>query len=283
MLTSPCSRGTRAHYDAVFNRSCTTDIYKNSLVVPLEPLYLHGKPVNKEHYWPNQGRNYPPYFYTTPPPQVFYLHVLEDVVVTSLGDVLTGNLKLVPYSCSQDLRPGPPPGYHESPLHEEVFIMGQYWGGSFFHKMLENLPRVVPYIDFLNAHPSIKIHAAETTGYTYDTLSFLGLDPHRLIKGTIRAKVTYMSQATPCGFAQIQSVQLLAHMYQEKLRGKYGEEKRQSIVLVRRSGSRKFTQHVQIQRHLEDVAKEFHLKFELFIDNPSPSMEEAMRIFRRAM
>ena len=68
---------------------------------------LLGKPINKDHYWPNDGYRYPSYFYEAAPMFIFYMHIVENVVITALGDIISGELKLVPYSCSQDLDPKP--------------------------------------------------------------------------------------------------------------------------------------------------------------------------------
>lgn len=276
---------TKARWDAVYNKECRTLTNITGVMHSegLETVYLHGKPINKQHYWPNHGFKYPEYFYSTPPPQVIYLHIVEDAVITSLGDVISGNLKLIPYSCSQDLGTSPPPDYQNSPIHDEIFIMGQYWGGSFFHLMLENMPRIAPYVSFLQANPLILIHAQSREGHTAKLLEVLTLNSTRLIQGTVRARRVYLPQATPCGFAQIQSTQLLASLYGNYLLPTIQTHQRRSILLIRRSGSRRFTQQTKIQSELGAVAKEFNLDFEIFIDNPSPSMEQTMVMFRRAV
>ena len=277
---------TRARWDAVYNRTCHTlkELPASYGKQQLEPVYLHGKPINKKHYWPHYGTSYPKYFYTTPPPQVFYMHIMEDAVVTSLGDVISRNFKLVPYSCSQDIEASPPPSYQFSPLYDEVFVMGQYWGANFFHMMVENLPRIAPYLEFLKMNPGILIHAQATDSYTARTIRMLGLNSTRLIKGTVRARRVYLSQATPCGFPHLQSLQILSYYYQNYIHTlpEHPKHNRQSLLLIRRSGSRRFTQHLRIREELEKVAMEFDLDFEMFYDNPSPPVETAMVMFHTA-
>ena len=68
---------TRAHWDAVYDRQCNEDVTAAARPRSLEFMYLRAKPINVNHYWPNYGTAYPAYFYTHPPPHVFYVHLLQ--------------------------------------------------------------------------------------------------------------------------------------------------------------------------------------------------------------
>ena len=272
---------TKARWDAVYNRTCVTNTSRSVVPTSLEPVYLHGKPINVRDYWPNSGDAYPAHFYTHPPEHVFYMHLARDAVITDLGDIISGSLKFLPYSCSQDTTATPPRGYAKTVVYGEVFIMTQFWGGAHFHKMLEGFPRLAPYLAFLRANEHVLIHAAETSGYTAATLHFLGLNPERLVTGLCRAKVVYMPQSTPCGFAHAQSTQLLSALYRERIRRK-ATTTRNGLVLVQRSGTRRFTRAGAIQAALRSVANETGLVFELYPDQPPPSMDVSMRTFAGA-
>ena len=102
---------TKARWDAVYRQQCSNDPGLTANAQSIEFVYFWGKPINKDHYWPNDGYRYPSYFYEAAPMFIFYMHIVEDVVVTALGDIISGGLKLVPYSCSQDRDPKPPPNY----------------------------------------------------------------------------------------------------------------------------------------------------------------------------
>jgi len=67
----------------------------------------------------------------------------------------------VPYTCSHDNLPTVPDEHPYRPVYRELFVMTQFWGQSFFHKMIEVMPRVAPYVDFLRANPGVQIHAPE--------------------------------------------------------------------------------------------------------------------------
>ena len=274
---------TKARWYAVYRQQCSTDPGLTANAQSIDFVYFWGKPINKDHYWPNDGYRYPGYFYEAGPMFIFYMHIVEDVVVTALGDIISAGLKLVPYSCSQDLDPKPPPNYRSQQLHDEVFIMGQYWGEHFFHKMLENVPRLIPYLQFLRNHPTIKIHTAEIGGYTSFLLELFGLDPDRLIKGVVRANVVFMPQATPCGFPHVQSTQIFSHRLRTEIRKIYPKVERNNVVLIHRSSTRRFTKAQEIQRDLEQLALRYNRTFHVFTDSPTPSPRESMRIFNEAV
>ena len=274
---------TKARWDAVYRQECTTDSQLTSKAKSIDLVYFWGKPINKDHYWPNDGYRYPSYFYDTAPMFIFYMHITENVVITGLGDIISGTLKLVPYTCSQDIDPRPPPDYRTTLLYDEVFIMGQYWGEAFFHKMLENFPRIIPYVEFLQSHPRIMIHAAEVGGYTSFFLELLGIDPARLIKGVVRAKLVFMPQSTPCGFPHVQSAQLLSDRLRTEITKLYPNLQRNRVVLIQRSGSRRFTKSLEIEQSLRELAQRFNRTFQLFTDNPTPSPRDSMKIFKEAV
>ena len=274
---------TKARWDAVYGRKCTTNMNNTEVEIELEPVYYHGKPINKNHYWPNDGLSYPSYFYHSYPGQILYVHAILNGVITGLGDVISGDLKLVPYSCSQDLDPRQPTNYINTPLYDEVFVITQYWAESFFHKMLESFPRISPYLTFLQKHPNIKIHVRETGGYTKQTLEFLSFNSSRFVTDVCRAKIVYLPQATPCGFVQAQSAQYLSFLYRRKIKETYPDLSRRNIVLIKRSGTRRLTHHADIQTALENLATEFNLTFKLFSDSPVPGFDDAMQIFNGAV
>ena len=67
--------------------------------------------------------------------------------------------------------------------------IAQFWGGGFFHAMVEQLTRLAPYIPFLQQNQQIKVHVDSKTGFVADILKHVGLDPKILIDGHIKAKV----------------------------------------------------------------------------------------------
>jgi len=120
--------------------------------------------------------------------------VLQDAVVNAVGDVISGDVKLVPYTCSHDSLPTVPDEYPSRPVYRELFVVTQFWGTSFFHKMLEVMPRVAPHVQFLRANPGVQVHAPEDRSQVSELLRMLGVDPVRIVTGITRAKLVYLPQ-----------------------------------------------------------------------------------------
>jgi len=273
---------TKARWDAVYDRECNEDMSLAARPQSLEFMYFYAKPININHYWPNFGTVYPAYFYTRPPPYVFYVHLLQDVVVNTVGDVISGHLKLVPYTCSHDNLPTIPEEYPERPVYRELFVMTQFWGRSFFHKIVEVMPRVAPYVDFLRDNPGVQIHAPEDRSQVSEMLRMLGVDPVRIVTGITRAKLVYLPQGTPCGFPEARSIQLLSKLLRKHIRSKH-RSRRNRLIYVRRSGLRRFAVEAPIEFVLRAVAERRQLNFTVFDDRPTPPLATAAELFNDAV
>lgn len=269
-------------YDAVYNRSCNRNI--NDTVQPssLQPLFLNGKAINRNNYFPNNGNSYPAHFYTSTPLNVSYMHIHRDAIVTTLGDVITEGLKLVLYSCSNDVNPVLPQYSTNAPLYGEVFVVSQLWGTSVFHRMAEVVPRIALFVDFLKSNPEIRIVASETGGRLGELVEILGLPRTRLVTGIVRARIVYQPRTTGCGFPNVAESQMLSHLYRDYIRQTFPPQPRNRLILIRRSGTRRFTEQEGIEKALENAAKDYNLTYTLFVDNPTPSLNETMLMFHSA-
>ena len=251
----------------------------------LRPLFLNAKPINRDHYWPNNGDSYPELVYTTTPPYVFYVHIHRDAVVTEMGDVITAHTKLVLYACRLDLTPSFPLGGNLSriPCYDEVYVITENWGNAIFHRMVEIVPRLALCLQFLKTHPEIPILGPEVGGRLAELLEIIGLDKSRLISGVIRARIVYQPRATGCGFANVQESQMLSQLYRDYIKRTFPSQPRNNLILIRRSGRRKFAEQKEIEKVMERVAKDYHLKYTLFIDDPTPSLNDTMVMFHSAV
>ena len=275
----------KMRYDTVYRRTCHRNINATATAQPLRPVYLNARPVNRRYYWPNNGSSYPDHFYTSPPRYVFHVHVHRNAVVTPLGDVITANIKLVLYACSQDVSPTIPLGGKLShiPCYDEMYVITQHWGNAVFHRMAEIVPRLVLCLQFLNAHPEIRILAPQAGGRMGELLEIIGLDKSRLVTGVARAKVVYQPRATGCGFANVQESQTLSKLYRDYIERNFPAQPRNRLILIRRSRSRRFTEQKGIEEVLERAAGDYNLTYTLFIDNPTPSLNDTMMIFHSAV
>ena len=300
---------TKAHWDAVYNKTCNRDIFLSQYHSQLETMYLHSKPVQTNTYWPNNGTSYPSLFYKQPPPYTLYLTIIKSGIITHVGDVISGSYKIVPYTCSDDKIPTIPNEYRTTKIYREVFVMSQKWGSAYFHRLGEIFPRIAPYILFLKTNPSVVIHAFEGGGLTAKFLSMFDICPDRIVSGIIRAKVVYLPQGSPCGYAQLATTQLLRYnfnqYFEKNLKKKdyetfnnYTKKQtytasprptsrsskptRNKLVLIERSGMRKFLKSKEIASAIDKIAKKHNLEFIVFYDNPSPSIITTRIIFKTA-
>jgi len=188
--------------------------------------------------------------------------------------------------------------------YPHVFVVTQYWGEGYFHSIVENMPRIVLYIDFLLANPDIRIHV-KSSPKIKELMKLYHLDPARIVTGTIQADVIYVPQGGSCTrsacslcvrmmadmFAKISStlnptdppsaVDLrlpikLMHSSSQQVLADY-------VVLIQRSSKRYLRQHAQIEIILKDISKEFNLTYVLYPDKPVPRMRSTLDIFRRAL
>ena len=275
---------TKAHWDAAYQRRCNTDPSLSFKPKSLEYIYFHAKPINPNYYWPlGTGEAYPDEYYNTVPSYVFFIHIAQDAVVTSTGDIFSGPTKVLHYTCGHDINPNPPETYNQLPIYSEIFIISGFWAGEFFHKMVEAIPRIVAFIDFLLANPDIKIHVSELAGSTEKILKILGIKSERLIGGVCRAKIVYMPRGSFCGFGDVHLLQLASKLYRDYIKTTYPNQERNSLVMIRRSGSRKFVDYREKEFMVKELATSRGLRFELFPDDPVMSLENAMQMFSRAL
>jgi len=270
-------------YDVTYNRTCYRDLKRSIHPQSLNTLVLNAKPISSAHYWPNDGNAFPPHFYTEQPPFAFYLYIIRDGIVTGNSEVYSGNMKLVQYACSPNIDTQPPSNVDQIPMYDEIFSIAQFWGAANFHRMVEIIPRLSLYLDFLKRNPNIKILASETGGRTAELITILGLNKSRLVSGTFRAKLIYLPRSSMCGFANVQEIQVLSMKYREYITENFPPEPRNKITLIRRSGSRRFTEQEKIEKVVEAAAKTYNLNYVMFVDNPVPSLNDTMRMFHSAV
>jgi len=279
-------RVIKMRYDIVYRRTCNRNVNDTATARSLSLLTLNSKPINPNHYFPNNGSSYPPHFYTSTPDYVFLVHVNREAFVTELGDVITNGLKLVLYACSHDVNPSFPlrDDLEQIPSYDELYVITQFWGNSVFHRMVEIVPRLALHVEFLNANPEIRIFAPQTGGRLAELLEIIGLNRSRLVTTRVaRAKIVYQPRATGCGFANVQESQTLSQLYRDYIERNFPAQPRNRLILIRRSGSRRFTEQRRIEEVLERAAGNYNLTYTLFIDNPTPSLNDTMMVFHSAV
>ena len=270
---------TTRRIDVIYNRTCVRNI--NATISPksLRPIFLNAKHLRQFNSW-----SFLAHFYTSPPPFVFYVHIHRDAIVTDLGDVYSGNLKLVLDTCNTDWQTKVPPNVDRILLYNEVLVITQFWGTAVYHRMVEIMPRIVFYREFLRDNPHIRIVAPERPGGRLSELfRIIGVDDSRLVVGPVRAKIVYQPRSSKCGFANVQESQMLSALYCEYITRIFPLQPRNKLLLIRRSGMRRFAEQKKIEKLLEHAARDYNLTYALFIDNPTPSLDDTMMLFHSAV
>ncbi|ELT97366.1 hypothetical protein CAPTEDRAFT_185193 [Capitella teleta] len=209
-----------------------------------------------------------------------YIMIIPKVFISSHGDVLLNGMRIIPRRCKEgNLR-----DYSRGDLpvdsiqeYEEVFSAHHTYGEAVYHSTVESLQRLVPYLSFLKANPSIKI----LLGSKHAFLPLLGLDIDRVIvHRMVRAKVAYLPAGVGCCTSPIFTTQLLAR----NLRSRFNTNKQDTVVLIRRSKQkgRYFRHHGGILRMLQADVAPLGMKIDVYGDNPLPSLAETRRVFHQA-
>ena len=219
-----------------------------------------------------------------------HIHVLSDAIVNMDGDVFVDDLKIVGHRCParftrQKYSAKFPPISKQAKaiIYDEVFTMSQFWGTGYFHFLVETLPRITPFIQFLRDNPTIKVHVfGKDKPYIKPFFAQMGITGDRFVVGLIRARVLYLPQTGPCAGALVFNGRLQSMIQRSSITQE--PQPRNSIVLIKRSKKRYFNKHNEILASLRDTlaSTDCNYRVEVFDDNPLPTLNETMAMFNRA-
>ncbi len=215
---------------------------------------------------------------------VSFLHIIKFGFISPSGDVLVNKFRLVPRSC---------PDYHHNKnyrLHapylryEEVFTIAVPFGISVYHGLIEQLPRIAPFIDFLKKNKQIKIHVRGMRKqlpppHMLEFLEILGIEKERVISGTIFARQIYMPAGQPCVNPTLFSIKLLSMQVRQALNYSPNQN---SILIVKRTKSRVFVEHQIFYQSLVQFTRHTDIAVEVYSDSEGMSSIEIAKMFRRA-
>ncbi len=217
-----------------------------------------------------------------------HIHVATHGIITDFGLVFLNDVKLETKGCPyQEF--GYSADIHDSdlrqfPLHDEVFVASQMWNG-YFHILVEQLVRMIPYLCFLRDHPSIKIHMnirPDMFASAKEHLDRLGLNGTRLITGFVRAKLLYVPGGTACGDPPLFQARLLSLWLRHTMEN--AADLRTSVVLIhRKKGWRRwFKHHEDIKMKVSDLTRKNHRLVMEELTDPVPPLPMVAQMFNRA-
>lgn len=182
-----------------------------------------------------------------------FVHLIPNARIGDEGHIATEDVHFISSACKSKLieqlnikKP--------KRSYSEVFVISLWHGTSFFHMSIENIPRLVPYLDFLLTNKHIKIHvmlAAEESRKWYTSSSLLryfkmlGLEPSRMVSGTVGADLAYLPQGGGCGNMNQPQGQIFSLLARQYIQAQYSQEMdvaMNSVVLIERTGTRRLVQ-----------------------------------------
>ena len=165
-------------------------------------------------------------------------------------------------------------------FHFQVFTISLSWGSSFFHAVIEDMSRAAPYIRFLTKYPDIKIHVNMMNACAKNILKDLGISTDRLVAGVVEAWVLYQPMGSCCGFGTFFPLQVLSMLTSKSAVS--SASTRDTIVLIKRSTGRWFTNHAGILKMLQNKAALYNSSVVVYDDIAIPSLETTKNVFNRA-
>jgi hypothetical protein len=173
------------------------NLSSSKMAIPISALYVGTQILGNTHQ-----------------PYTSFVHVLIGGVVTSIGSVFVRDFKIVPPACYDNRDTSKrTPAVKNSSTYDEVFVISQYWGEGYFHYMIEDMPRIAPFLQFLRNHPNIVIHVARRTSVIDALFQALHVDPSRMVSGNVRGRIVYLPRSSACGQLLMSEGQLLSLEY----------------------------------------------------------------------
>ena len=257
------------------HQSCITD---KSSIIPARSIqaeFLH--PQAMIHV---EGRNFPKHIGL--PDYVTFILIIQDAVITDNGYVISGNLKFqVEAECEYEAKIIPNL-YNETLIYDEVISIAHVYYNNVYHMTIDGIQRLIPYLQILKKYPQIRIHVAKKSSFIVKMLEAIGIQEDRLITGVIRAKIAYTPEFSYVWYLHVPNIQLLSYTYRQLIH-KDGHQERRSLIHIMRSYFRHFVEKAKITKMVQELAKEYGLKYELFLDTKLPSIKDTVKLFDRAV
>jgi hypothetical protein len=151
---------------------------------------------------------------------------------------------------------------------------------EFYHSTFDGVPRLAPYVQFLNDNPDIRINCRSKN----PLFRLLGINDWKtrvLTDQNFGARVVYSPAGGPCGRVALLPTHLMSYYAKQHLHNQ--PSLRNTIVLIKRSTKRWFNNHDTIAHMLRKEASARRLRFFEFRDDPVPKFSVARSAFHNAI
>jgi hypothetical protein len=171
------------------------------------------------------------------------VHERGDVTLCS-GAVVCGTIRSL--GCSEA---GESEGRCDAsfPELDKVIVISQFWGGNYFHAIIEGLPRLVAALDYLPTaeRPSEwLVHSMIVPPLAAEVADFMGVQG--MVRGYIRARRLLVPAPTPCGgsVGGHAALRLRRLIYTRLPRALLRSPR--TLVIYKRSGARALANHAAV-------------------------------------
>jgi hypothetical protein len=164
-----------------------------------------------------------------------------------------------------------------------VFSIALPWGTSYFHQVMERLTRLAEYHDELLQNENVLIHTL-THDSTVPLLNFMGYPTSRIIAGAVQSPVVFYPRPTMCskigsyGLFKLRDV--LVQRLLDSFKGEILTPGKHILVIFRSGPARKIRNYSKLLASIKHNFPEE--KIVEFRDDPTPSLNETLRLFYEA-
>ena len=164
-------------------------------------------------------------------------------------------------------------------LRLQVFTISLSWGNAFYHALIEDFSRLIPFLSFLKRNKQVKVHVYRPNSFMTSLLEMVGIPRERLISGVAEARVLYQPAGSRCGFGTFFPLQALSMISTKDFA--LAALPRDTVVLIKRSKLRWFDYHDDILQMLKNITTKYLTNVVVYDDKALPSLQDTIALFYR--
>ena len=171
---------------------------------------------------------------------------------------------------------------------KEIFVLTQQHAmGNYYHTLIEQLPRALPFVEFLKERPDICLHVPRRSGSTLPevVLKSFGLN-NRIISGHSTARVVYIPHGGGCHQVNLVNTQLLVAASNKFLQQQLNMPdftRTQPVAILLKRKRRFLVNHDAILNEMSSFCSANSIECIIYDDSDIPSYSDTQALFKRAV
>ena len=171
---------------------------------------------------------------------------------------------------------------------KEIFVLTQQHAmGNYYHTLIEQLPRALPFVEFLKERPDICLHVPRRSGSTLPevVLKSFGLN-NRVISGHSTARVVYIPHGGGCHQVNLVNTQLLVAASNKFLQQQLNMPdftRTQPVAILLKRKRRFLVNHDAILNEMSSFCLANSIECIVYDDSDIPSYIDTQALFKRAV